>query len=80
MYDFGPKITNAQHMISKHNHVRDAIFKAAVEAGLGPIKQPDGLSLVQMIGEQMSSSPSGQKARTPPSTSRLSTLFSMPWW
>ena len=22
--------------ISKHNHVRDAIFKAAVEAGLGP--------------------------------------------
>ena len=29
--------------ISKHNHVRDAIFKAAVEAGLGPIREPDGL-------------------------------------
>ena len=43
MYDFGPQITNAQHMISKHNHVRDAIFKAAVEAGLGPIREPDGL-------------------------------------
>ena len=27
--------------ISKHNHVRDAIFKAAVEAG--PIREPDGL-------------------------------------
>ena len=43
MYDFGPQITNAQHMISKHNHVRDAIFKAAVEAGLGPSREPDGL-------------------------------------
>ena len=29
--------------ISKHNHVRDAIFKAAVEAGLGPVREPDGL-------------------------------------
>ena len=29
--------------ISKHNHVMDAIFKAAVEAGLGPIREPDGL-------------------------------------
>ena len=29
--------------ISKHNHVRDAILKAAVEAGLGPVREPDGL-------------------------------------
>ena len=71
--------------ISKHNHVRDAIFKAAVEAGLGPIREPDGLlpgseSELQMIGQKMSSSPSGQRAEIPLSTSRLSTLFSKPWW
>ena len=29
--------------ISKHNHVRDEIFKAAVEAGLGPVSEPGGL-------------------------------------
>ena len=29
--------------ISKHNHVRDALFQAAVQAGLGPSKEPDGL-------------------------------------
>ena len=28
---------------SKHNHIRDAIFKATVEAGLGPVREPDGL-------------------------------------
>ena len=29
--------------ISKHNHVRDALFQVAVQAGLGPSKEPDGL-------------------------------------
>ena len=29
--------------ISKHNHVRDAIFAAAAQAALGPLKEPGGL-------------------------------------
>jgi hypothetical protein len=29
--------------ISKHNHVRDALFQAAQQAQLGPLKEPDGL-------------------------------------
>ena len=29
--------------IAKHNHVRDAVFQAAVQAQLGPSKEPDGL-------------------------------------
>ena len=29
--------------IARHNHVRDALFQAAVQAGLGPRKEPDGL-------------------------------------
>ena len=29
--------------IAKHNHVRDALYQAAVQAGLGPVKEADGL-------------------------------------
>ena len=29
--------------IARHNHVRDAIYNAAVQATLGPTKEPDGL-------------------------------------
>ena len=29
--------------IARHNHVRDALFQTAVQAGLGPVKEPDGL-------------------------------------
>ena len=29
--------------IARHNHVRDALFQAAVQAGLGPSREPDGL-------------------------------------
>ena len=29
--------------IARHNHVRDALFQAAVQAGLGPSMEPDGL-------------------------------------
>ena len=29
--------------IAKHNHVRDALFQSAVQASLGPIREPDGL-------------------------------------
>ena len=29
--------------IAKHNHVRDAIFCAAQQANLGPVREPDGL-------------------------------------
>ena len=29
--------------IAKHNHLRDAIFDAAQQAHLGPLKEPDGL-------------------------------------
>ena len=29
--------------IARHNHVRDALFQTAVQAGLGPRKEPDGL-------------------------------------
>jgi hypothetical protein len=29
--------------ISRHNHIRDALFNAAAQATLGPVKEPDGL-------------------------------------
>ena len=29
--------------IARHNHVRDALFQTAVQAGLGPRREPDGL-------------------------------------
>ena len=29
--------------IAKHNHMRDALHQAAAQAGLGPIREPDGL-------------------------------------
>ena len=29
--------------IARHNHVRDALLQVAVQAGLGPTKEPDGL-------------------------------------
>lgn len=29
--------------IARHNHVRDAIYNTAVQAGLGPVREPDGL-------------------------------------
>ena len=29
--------------IAKHNHLRDAVYGAAVQAGLGPLKEPAGL-------------------------------------
>ena len=29
--------------IAKHNHMRDGVFQAAVQAGLGPSKEPEGL-------------------------------------
>ena len=29
--------------IARHNHVRDALFHTAVQAGLGPVREPDGL-------------------------------------
>ena len=29
--------------IARHNHVRDAIFQTAVQAGLGPVREPAGL-------------------------------------
>ena len=29
--------------IAKHNHVRDALYQTAVQAALGPSKEPDGL-------------------------------------
>ena len=29
--------------IAKHNHIRDALFQSAVQANLGPSKEPDGL-------------------------------------
>ena len=29
--------------IARHNHVRDALFQTAVTAGLGPVREPDGL-------------------------------------
>ena len=29
--------------IARHNHVRDALLQVAVQGGLGPIKEPDGL-------------------------------------
>ena len=29
--------------ISRHNHVRDALHQTAVQAGLGPTREPDGL-------------------------------------
>ena len=28
--------------ISRHNHLRDALFQAAVQAGLGPVREPPG--------------------------------------
>ena len=29
--------------IARHDHVRDALFQTTVTAGLGPVKEPDGL-------------------------------------
>ena len=29
--------------IARHNHVRDAVFQTAVQAGLGPVREPAGL-------------------------------------
>ena len=29
--------------IARHSHVRDANFQTAVKAGLGPIREPEGL-------------------------------------
>ena len=29
--------------IARHNHVRDALFQTAVQAGLGPVREPPGL-------------------------------------
>ena len=68
--------------ISKHNHVRDAIFKAAVEAGLGPIREPDGLLPGSDDRPADVLIPIWTEGRdtAPPSTSRLSTHFSKPWW